>query len=319
MNEEFKRRAGETNRDYFTRTAKMLCDLKAVGKQVEAANGFGIVARELFPIVDQVISYESFRNKLDDETKQDYRDRVYDVIISDFYKYNNPDFMKEENRGKQYAIKTFIKRRTQYCIREAIANTLGIANDRARTLLRIRRVREDISKELEITENKVTHEMIFEEMGGEVELNEIIDLLRAEKGHLSIDVMAQTGENTKDRYEMGAEVYGTDLDDTCKAPLDEAMNRLSDLDVYLLMKEFGLLSEKENAMEMFDFVITPTFQKLFDRDVTIRSRENPLRTAYNKNAKIMRVLAELNGRLNMCDVEGCLVRYFCERWNQIEK
>lgn len=315
MNEEFKRRAGENDKRYFTRVAKM----KLAGKKDEATEGFKEVCNELVPVVEQVIDCESIRNRLDEDTKLDYAERVYAVISKIFYRYNNPAFMKKD-AGKQFEIKTFIKSRTQYCMRNAIAHSLGIAHDRARTLLRIRSVRETIAKEREISEDKVTAEMLYERMEESVALEEIVDLLGVEKGHLSLDVLPETSNFSEEQYEIGLEVYGIDLDDTCKAPLDEAMSRLSDLDVYLLMKEFGLLSEKENAMEMCDFVITPTFQKLFDRDETIRSRENPLRTAYNKNAKVMRVLAELNGRLNMCDVEGCLVPYFLKRWkNVLEK
>ena len=319
MKEEFKRRAGETDKEYFTRVAKMIYELKLAGKKDEATEGFKEVCNELVPIVEQVIDCESIRNRLDEDTKLDYAERVYAVISKIFYRYNNPAFMKEKDAGKQFEIKTFIKSRTQYCMRNAIAHSLGIAHDRARILLRIRSVRETIARELEVSEDKVTAEMLYERLESTVALEEIVDLLRVEKGHLSLDVLPETSDFSEEQYEIGLEVYGTDLDDTCKAPLDEAMDRLSDLDVYLLMKEFGLLSEKENTMEMCDFVITPTFQKLFDRDQTIRSRENPLRTAYNKNAKVMRVLAELNGSINMCDVEGCLVRYFCERWKSIDK
>lgn len=317
MNTDFQRRTGETDKEYFTRVAKLIYELKIAGKKDEAAEGFKEVCNELVPILEQVIDCESIRNRLDEDTKLDYAERVYAVISKIFYRYNNPVFMKEKDAGKQFEIKTFIKSRTQYCMRNAIAHSLGIAHDRARTLLRIRSVRETIARDLEVSEDKVTAEMLYERLESTVALEEIVDLLRVEKGHLSLDVLPETSDFSEEQYEIGLEVYGTDLDDSCKAPLDEAMDRLSDLDVYLLMKEFGLLSEKENAMEMCDFIITPTFQKLFDRDETIRSRENPLRTAYNKNAKVMKVLAELNGRLNMCDVEGCLVGYFCERWNQI--
>lgn len=318
MNTDFQRRTGETDKEYFTRVAKLVYELKLAGKKEEADEGFKEVCNELVPVVEQVIDCESIRNRLDEDTKLDYAERVYAVISKIFYRYNNPAFMKEKDAGKQFEIKTFIKSRTQYCMRNAIAHSLGIAHDRARTLLRIRSVRETIARELEVSEDKVTAEMLYERLESTVALEEIVDLLRVEKGHLSLDVLPETSDFSEEQYEIGLEVYGTDLDDSCKAPLDEAMDRLSDLDVYLLMKEFGLLSEKENMMEMCDFVITPTFQKLFDRDQTIRSRENPLRTAYNKNAKVMRVLAELNGRLNMCDVEGCLVRYFCERWKRID-
>ncbi|QGX45264.1 hypothetical protein [Streptococcus equinus] len=94
---------------------------------------------------------------------------------------------------------------------------------------------------------------------------------------------------------------------------------MSDLDVYILVKEFGLLGESFQRMEMCDFVITPTFQKLLEEDSMIRSKEDPVKTAYNKKAKIMKILAELSGKASESDVQGFLVSYFMKRWEQIEK
>lgn len=140
MKEKFKRRVGETDKEYFTRVAKLIYEFKLAGKKDEAAEGFKEVCNELVPVVEQVIDCESIRNRLDEDTKLDYAERVYTVISKIFYRYNNPAFMKEKDAGKQFEIKTFIKSRTQYCMRNAIAHSLGIAHDRARTLLRIRSV-----------------------------------------------------------------------------------------------------------------------------------------------------------------------------------
>lgn len=114
-------------------------------------------------------------------------------------------------------------------------------------------------------------------------------------------------------------IFENDLSENGKTELDKASARMSDLDVYILFKEFGLLGESLRRMEMCDFVITPTFQKLFEEDKMIRSKDDPVKTAYNKKAKIVRILAELNGKVSMSDVQGCLVSYFMKRWEQIEK
>ena len=66
-------------------------------------------------------------------------------------------------------------------------------------------------------------------------------------------------------------------------------------------------------MEACDFVITPIFKHLFEEDTSIRSRENPVKTVYSKTQKIDKFMAEMNGKINMVDVDGCLVRYFAER------
>ena len=61
--------------------------------------------------------------------------------------------------------------------------------------------------------------------------------------------------------------------------------------------------------------ISIIFQRLFQADTSIRSRENPVKTMYAKSLKVDKVLAEVNGKVNMSDVEGkgCLFRYLVER------
>ena len=66
-------------------------------------------------------------------------------------------------------------------------------------------------------------------------------------------------------------------------------------------------------MEAGDFVITPIFKRLFEEDTSIRSRENTVKTVYSKTQKTDKLMAEMNGKINMVDVDGCLVRYFAER------
>lgn len=108
---------------------------------------------------------------------------------------------------------------------------------------------------------------------------------------------------------------GEELEAGCKEQLDEIFGKLSQLDILILMKKYGFLSEEICRLEACDFVITPIFQRLFQADTSIRSRENPVKTMYAKSLKVDKVLAEVNGKVNMSDVEGkgCLFRYLVER------
>lgn len=161
--------------------------------------------------------------------------------------------------------------------------------------------------------------MIHERIGEGISKGLIVDLLNMEKGHVSLTEMQENGEQMGAEDDIDPSVYGTDISDDCKSVLDEASAKLSDLDIYILMKEFGLLGEELQKQDMCDFVISATFQKLYDADDKIRSKNDPVKTAYNKKSKIMKVLAEMNGKINMADVEGCLVSYFMKRWEQISK
>lgn len=95
--------------------------------------------------------------------------------------------------------------------------------------------------------------------------------------------------------------------------VDLVFSKMSKLDVLILLKAKGVLGEEMCHMEACDFVITPIFKRLFEEDTSIRSRENTVKTVYSKTQKIDKLMAEMNGKINMVDVDGCLVRYFAER------
>lgn len=98
MYEELVRTENENNKDYFTRAAAYIKKLKDAGKEDDVREAMKIVMAWLAPIMMQHIECEIVANDLDENTGVDYSIRVFDVISKDFYKYNCPDFMKEENK-----------------------------------------------------------------------------------------------------------------------------------------------------------------------------------------------------------------------------
>ena len=60
---------------------------------------------------------------------------------------------------------------------------------------------------------------------------------------------------------MGLDVasQGEELEAGCKEQLDEIFGKLSQLDILILMKKYGFLSEEICRLEACDFVITPIF------------------------------------------------------------
>lgn len=129
----------------------------------------------------------------DENTKFMYSEKVYDVVERDFYKFNNPEFMKPEEVGIQYELKTFLKTRTKDCVRDAIARSLGISQYKCRILLKIRSTRFTLSKELQVVEDKVPVELIKERMGNDVDIYTIEELIRIEKGYVSLDALKEKG------------------------------------------------------------------------------------------------------------------------------
>ena len=305
----------ENEKEFFTKKAAEIASLKKAGMEEAAEACLKSIGDRLVPVVEQMIDCESISFKLDENTKFAYSDRVYKVVKRDFYKFNNPEFMRSEDVGIQYELKTFLKSRTKDCIRDAIAYSLGISQYNCRILLRIRSARYALSKELDIVEEKVPMELIKERMGDDVEIPTIVELINIEKGNISLDAMRENGTEEESYEQLDVASQGEELEAGCKEQLDEIFGKLSQLDILILMKKYGFLSEEICRLEACDFVITPIFQRLFQADTSIRSRENPVKTMYAKSLKVDKVLAEVNGKVNMSDVEGkgCLFRYLVER------
>lgn len=125
--------------------------------------------------------------------------------------------------------------------------------------------------------------------------------------------MYEKGEQIEFIEGIDASVFGDEIDTETKEKMDLVFSKMSKLDVLILLKAKGVLGEEMCHMEACDFVITPIFMRLFEEDTSIRSRENPVKTVYSKTQKIDKLMAEMNGKINMVDVDGCLVRYFTER------
>ena len=110
-------------------------------------------------------------------------------------------------------------------------------------------------------------------------------------------------------YAVITKEFDSEMDFDTKEILDEAFKSFSGLDYYILMKEYGMFGEQIRNQEMCDFVVTSLFQKLLIEDKTIRSKADPVKTAYNKKNKSKKALASLNGKVNMSDLIGTIETY----------
>lgn len=298
---------------FFTEKAAIVAELIKKGNLEEAKSVIRAIGDRLVPVVEQFIDCESICYKLDENTKMKYSERVYSVVERDFYKFNNIEFLKEQDKDKQFEFKTFLKNRTKDCVRDAIADTLGISQYKCRQLLKIRAIRAEIARENMISEDKVSIEAIRESLDEDINIKTIVELLEIEKGFVSLDEIREKGEQVDFTEGIDAAVFGDEIDSETKEKLDAILGKLSKLEVLILLKSKGVFGEEMSKMEACDFVITPIFKRLFDEDQSIRSKMNPVKTVYAKTKKIEKVLAEVNGKINMSDVDGCMVRYFIER------
>lgn len=97
----------ENEKEFFTKKAAEIASLKKAGMEEAAEACLKSIGDRLVPVVEQMIDCESISFKLDENTKFAYSDRVYKVVKRDFYKFNNPEFMRSEDVGIQYELKTF--------------------------------------------------------------------------------------------------------------------------------------------------------------------------------------------------------------------
>lgn len=318
MYEELLKAENESNKEYFTRSAAYIKKLKDAGEEQQAEEAMHIVMNWLAPILMQHIECEIAANKLDENTGVDYSIRVFNVIGKDFHKYNCPDYMDDENKGKQFEIKSFIKKRTQYCIRDAIAHNLGLTQEEGRMLLKIRGVRRDLAREYEMSEDNVSVELIYDALGGEISDDTIIELLLREKGYASIEEIEENGGTAGCTDEIDVNQFRTELDLKTREKLDQYFADTTKMEILILMQDAKLLDDRLNNMELRDFVKEPIFQNLFATDTSIRSRNNPFRTATNKRAKMRSLVLGLKDVIDEDDIntEGLLTKYFYEFLNR---
>ncbi|MCR5546093.1 MAG: hypothetical protein K6F30_06385 [Lachnospiraceae bacterium] len=141
-------------------------------------------------------------------------------------------------------------------------------------------------------------------------------LLEREKRVLSVDGVEENGGQFGKYDEIDSSIYGYCLPDDCQKALDSVFDKMSRLEIYLLMKDCGFLGDDIMEMEMCEFVTTPEFQAFFMEDSSIRSRKDPVKTAYNKKQKLQKMLVTLDGKIIVGDLKGCLEWYLWGKINQ---
>ena len=305
----------------MTRVAAYIALLKKQGLLNEADEASNVAFWEIFDIIKEMVECESRRCKLDDQTQEAYMTRVMNVAPKLIYKFNNPEYMDDKYEGKQFEVKTFFKSRTQYCIREAVASVLEITPEEAKVLLKIRSARATLARENDMSEDDVNVEEIYAKLGEDISLAQIMELILIEKGKDSYNRVTEQGiekfrplgshGSSQESFDIDEVVFGKSLDDDVKQIFDGVFAKMSRLEIYLLLKNYGFLGEDMRSMDMEDFVQDPDFQRYFNEDTSIRSRKDPVKTAYNKNAKIEKAIAAIAMQVaeRRYNVDGGLEEY----------
>lgn len=325
MRKEFLQQENENTRKYLTRAARIYDSimngtpledgivLRDTMDDVEQAEFKDYLMTIMNPIIVRVVECEGRAAHLTFQVEDILLSRVYEMVLKDFGKFNN---YKEDSK-EEYTLASFIKGRIGDVIRNSVSEDQGIGVNRSRQRNYVCRVRTAIANEKQIEEEQITVDEICERINAEnkrknarnISKKLVMELLAFEKGFVSTSEMEENGEQLGQLQSGLVTEFDSEMDFDTKEILDEAFKSFSGLDYYILMKEYGMFGEQIRNQEMCDFVVTSLFQKLLIEDETIRSKADPVKTAYNKKNKIKKALASLNGKVNMSDLIGTIETY----------
>ena len=329
MRKEFTQQIGENTKDYLTRAARIyasICNgipledgtvLKETISEEERTDFMNYLMGIMNPIIVRVVECESRAAHLTLQVQEILLSRVYEMVLSDFGKFNNYKVDSEE----RYTFESFLKNKIGDIIRNSVAEDQGIGVNRSRMREYVFKVRASLAGEKEIDEDNVTVDEICERINTEnqrkgarnISRKLVMELLAFQKGFVSTSEMEENGEQISSLQSGLVTEFDSEMDYDTKCVLDVAFENFSGLDFYLLMKRYYLLGGEIRNQEMSEFVETPLFKKLFEEDNTIRSKVDPIKTSYNKQKKIEKTLASLNGKVDMSELVGTLEAYVKSR------
>lgn len=329
MRKEFTQQTGENTKDYLTRAARIyasICNgtpledgtvLKDTISEEERTDFMNYLMGIMNPIIVRVVECESRAAHLTLQVQEILLSRVYEMVLSDFGKFNNYKADSEE----RYTFESFLKNKIGDIIRNSVAEDQGIGVNRSRMREYVFKVRASLASERGIDEDRVPVDDICECINSEnkkkgarnISRKLVMEVLSLQKGFVSTSEMEENGEQISSLQCGLVTEFDSEMDYDTKCILDVAFENFSGLDFYLLMKRYYLLGGEIRNQEMSEFVETPLFKKLFEEDSTIRSKADPIKTSYNKQKKIEKTLASLNGKVNMSELVGTLEAYIKAR------
>lgn len=319
---DYERNENEDISSYLTRVARIYASVADNGL-VKDGNIFQIDCSEfelqefknyifeiIIPTVRKVVECESKRLTLSKSIQEILFSRVCEMMVKDFGKFNSA----YEVTGEMYSFECFIKSRIKGCIRASIAEEQGLTVNRSRQLYTITKIRSAIAFDNQMEEENVSVEMIYQRLEQEAKEQKkrpiskklLIELLNLLKGVDHISELEEQGIQIADKDKKQIIC----IDKETEQILEENFSKMSGLDYYILLKEYGFLGEEIRKQEMDQFIKSEDFLRLMDEDNSIRSEQNLVKMAYNKKAKIKKILKSINEKVDMADLEEGIECYF---------
>ena len=298
------------------------------------------VMKKLLPIIKPVARKKAALMQLDYSKEEEYIDLVIIETYEQFHKFNSEE--RVEKKGKTYEVATYIGILAQNVIKKFIAAEREIPVNAVRNLDVVSDAVIEISMEHGISMNMVTVEQVAEKLKDKSISNKMIsDLLGLMSGNIPIDDIPDTDVRLQDNTVNVEDNIVVDMAPGVKKKLDNVFDKFSDLELFILMKEYGFFGDdirKLTAKELSykDFFVElaradrsgvkniefgnvkiqrPGRSSGIVEEVLVESVYYVKEKFYsNKVAKIKKQLFELSHEMDVDDLKGNLEDYCKELW-----
>lgn len=231
MRTEFKFPEGTNRNEYLTKAAKWinsiehkvdLEDGRNLSEELEAYEQEELRNYVYGMILKDVKTESRSKSKkvgLNYEQEKDYESVLQELIVMEFYKYNNPAYMTNPN--KRYVISTFISQIAPRAMRIFLSEDRNLPVNVIRNLRILDKTINTIVKEKNISADDVTPEMIAEALNDvSISVKMIVDLMRLSHGSISLDVMLEENDEHLAEYSKEDKYHFNGLDLNTKKKLN---------------------------------------------------------------------------------------------------
>ncbi|MGO5072063.1 hypothetical protein [Roseburia faecis] len=301
------------------------------------------IMKKLIPEIREASKAKSRKLELSYEQEKLFNQLLLEHVYVEFHKYNKAQHLSQKD--KTYEVSTFIDIQAKAAFRDYLIEERGLPVNTIQNMSLVSTAVAEIAMDKEIRPKEVTSDMVYEAVGKEKQISkEMIDiLLGLLKGSVSIEEIP----NFESTYSDGAadieDEIELEMDPVTKAKMDALFVTFSDVELFILMKEFKFLGNQIGSMTAREmsyqdyFVEMVRNEKLGAKNIEFgsvkvirpgrnRGAEEELlieevyyvkeRYYNNKVAKIKKKLLSLAKVVEKDDLIGCLDSYCRNLWKE---
>lgn len=206
------------------------------------------IMKKLIPEIREASKAKSRKLELSCEQEKLFNQLLLEHVYVEFHKYNKAQHLSQKD--KTYEVSTFIDIQAKAAFRDYLIEERGLPVNTIQNMSLVSTAVAEIAMDKEIRPKEVTSDMVYEAVGKEKQISkEMIDiLLGLLKGSVSIEEIP----NFESTYSDGAadieDEIELEMDPVTKAKMDAVFATFSDLELFILMKEFGFFGKEIGSM-----------------------------------------------------------------------